>query len=43
MKPFEVIAPDTVEEAVEALGHYGESARVIAGGTALALLMRQGL
>lgn len=43
MKPFEVIAPDTAEEAVEALGHYGESARVIAGGTALALLMRQGL
>ncbi|MDP6619302.1 MAG: FAD binding domain-containing protein [Nitrospinota bacterium] len=43
MKPFGVVAPDTVEEAVEALGRYGESARVIAGGTALALLMRQGL
>ena len=43
MKPFEVVVPKTVEEAVEALSHYGESARVIAGGTALALLMRQGL
>ncbi|MFQ5914987.1 MAG: FAD binding domain-containing protein [Nitrospinota bacterium] len=43
MKPFEVIAPKTVEEAVEALGHYGDSARALGGGTALALLMRQGL
>ncbi len=43
MKPFEVLFPETVEEAVEALGHYGDSARAIAGGTALALLMRQGL
>ena len=43
MKPFEVIAPASVEEAIQALGHYGDSARVIAGGTALALLMRQGI
>ena len=25
MKPFGVVAPDTVEEAVEALGRYGET------------------
>ncbi len=43
MKPFEVVVPKTIDEAVEALSHYGEAARVIAGGTALALLMRQGL
>ncbi len=43
MKPFEVIKPTSIEEAIEALRHYGESARVIAGGTALTLLMRQGL
>jgi carbon-monoxide dehydrogenase medium subunit len=43
VKPFEVIAPASVEEAIQALGHYGDSARVIAGGTALTLLMRQGI
>ena len=35
--------PDTLDEACELLQRYGEDARVLAGGTALVLFMRQGL
>lgn len=35
--------PRTIDEACELLHRYGEDARVLAGGTALVLFMRQGL
>jgi 4-hydroxybenzoyl-CoA reductase subunit beta len=40
---FEVIRPRTVAAALEALGHYGSSAQMIAGGTDLVPSMKQGL
>jgi hypothetical protein len=35
--------PETVKEASDLLGQYGESARVYAGGTELLLAMKEGL
>jgi carbon-monoxide dehydrogenase medium subunit len=40
---FALHAPRSVEEACQALGHYEGEARVIAGGTALVLMIHQGL
>jgi carbon-monoxide dehydrogenase medium subunit len=40
---FEFRRPESLTEALELLGQHGDDARPIAGGTALALLMRQGL
>jgi len=42
LRPFALIQPDSVAEAVAALGRAG-SARVIAGGTALVPMMRLGV
>jgi len=39
----EVVEPTTLDEACAALAEYGDSAKLIAGGTALVLLMRQRL
>lgn len=39
----DVVEPTTLDEACAALAEYGESAKLIAGGTALVLLMRQRL
>ena len=43
MKPFEYRAPDTLDEAIELLGQYGDEAKMLAGGTALVILMKQEL
>jgi carbon-monoxide dehydrogenase medium subunit len=40
---FEYFAPDTLDEVFELLGRYGDEAKLIAGGTALVILMRQNL
>src|SRR5688572_15075002 len=40
---FDYLAPDSLEEACSLLGERGEDARLIAGGTALVLLMKQRL
>jgi|SRR5579871_192891 len=43
MSAFTLFAPHTVEEACELLGRHDGDARLIAGGTALVLMLRQGL
>lgn len=43
MHSFTLHAPTSVAEALEALEQYGEDARLIAGGTALVLFMKQRL
>lgn len=37
--PFEYVAPETLEEAVEALARHGEEAKLLAGGQSLVPLM----
>src|SRR5438477_3416639 len=43
MNSFDYHAPTSLEETYELLGRYGEDAHLMAGGTALVLLLRQGL
>lgn len=43
MRPFDLIEPSTVDEAVALLGRYGDEARLIAGGAMLLILLRQRL
>jgi carbon-monoxide dehydrogenase medium subunit len=43
LRPFELIAPRSVAETVDALGRVGSGARVVSGGTALVPMMRLGL
>lgn len=43
LRPFELIQPESVAEAVDALGRADGEARVIAGGTALVPMIRLGL
>jgi carbon-monoxide dehydrogenase medium subunit len=43
MNPFEYREPDTLEETLALLRERGEDARVIAGGTALVIMMKQRL
>ncbi|GIW08437.1 MAG: carbon monoxide dehydrogenase [Dehalococcoidia bacterium] len=43
MSDFEVLRPRSIEEAVAQLATYGEDGRPLAGGTALALLVKQRL
>lgn len=43
MKPFEILEPTSVVEASRLLREHGEAAKVIAGGTALTLLLKEGL
>jgi carbon-monoxide dehydrogenase medium subunit len=43
MHAFEFLEPETLEQASAMLAEHGDSGRVIAGGTALLLLMRQRL
>lgn len=43
MDTFELRTPATLAEAHEILAEYGEEARIVAGATALVLLMKQGL
>ncbi len=40
---LEIVKPASMSEAIEALERYGGEARPIAGGTALVLMLRQGL
>lgn len=42
LRPFELVEPSSLAEAVEALGR-GDDARVISGGTALVPMLRMGL
>ena len=41
MREFDFLEPSSVQEASQLLAQYGDDARVIAGGTALMLGMRQ--
>jgi carbon-monoxide dehydrogenase medium subunit len=41
--PFEYHAPTSLDEALQLLERHGDDAHVIAGGTSLVLLMKQGL
>src|SRR5947209_8076854 len=43
MNSFDYFAPDTLNEVFDLLGRYGDDAKLIAGGTALVILMRQNL
>lgn len=43
MIPFEYRAPETLDEAFELLEQHGDDARLMAGGTALVILMKQRL
>ena len=43
MIDFALLRPQTIDEAVALLAEYGEDARPLAGGTALALLLKQRL
>jgi carbon-monoxide dehydrogenase medium subunit len=43
MNPFDFRQPDTVEEALTLLRDRGEDARVLAGGTALVIMLKQRL
>jgi carbon-monoxide dehydrogenase medium subunit len=43
LRPFELIQPDTVAEAVDAFGRTDGEAKLIAGGTALVPMIRLGL
>jgi carbon-monoxide dehydrogenase medium subunit len=43
MNPFDFRQPDTLEEALTLLHDLGEDARVIAGGTALVIMLKQRL
>ena len=42
MKPFEYVAPASLQEALEVLARHGEKARPLAGGTDLFLRMERG-
>ena len=43
MKPFEFHAPDSVDEVLSLLAEHGEDAKLIAGGSALLIMMKQDL
>ena len=43
MNAFDYRAPRRLDEALAILREYGDEARVVAGGTALVTMMRQGL
>ena len=43
MNPFDFRQPDTVEEAITLMHDLGEDARVMAGGTALVIMLKQRL
>ena len=43
MRPFDYHQPDTLDEALDLLARHREDVHLIAGGTAMVLLMQQGL
>jgi carbon-monoxide dehydrogenase medium subunit len=43
LRRFRLEEPESVQEAAQLLGRYGESAKVYAGGTELLLVMKEGL
>ncbi len=43
LRRFRLEEPESVQEAAELLGRYGESAKIYAGGTELLLAMKEGL
>ncbi len=38
--PFEYVAPDTIEEAIQALSEGGEDAKILSGGMSVIPLMK---
>ncbi len=42
-REFEYFRPETLEHSISLLGEYGENARVLAGGTDMALKIKQGV
>jgi aerobic carbon-monoxide dehydrogenase medium subunit len=43
VRPFDLLQPTTVEEAVDLLGQHGDDAQLIGGGAMLAILLRERL
>ncbi|HVR89296.1 MAG TPA: xanthine dehydrogenase family protein subunit M [Candidatus Limnocylindria bacterium] len=43
MTPFDYVEPETLDETLALLAEHGDDATIIAGGTALTLLLKQGL
>jgi aerobic carbon-monoxide dehydrogenase medium subunit len=43
MRPFDLLQPETTEEAINLLQQHGDDARIVAGGAMLLILMQQGL
>jgi carbon-monoxide dehydrogenase medium subunit len=43
MNPFSYLAPETLEEVLTLLHEHGENAKILAGGTALIIMMKQRL
>ena len=43
LRRFRLEEPETIAEAAELLGRFGESAKLYAGGTELLLAMKEGL
>src|SRR3990172_8795693 len=43
MRPFEILEPTSIAEASRLLREHGEAAKLIAGGTAVTLLLKEGL
>ena len=41
--PIAFVQPRSIDEAIELLARYGEDARVVAGGTALSIMLRENL
>ena len=41
LRPFELLEPQTIEEAIQLLSSYGDKAKVLAGGVDLVAKMRR--
>lgn len=43
MRPFEILEPTSIAEASQALRRHGDAAKLVAGGTAITVLLKEGL
>ena len=41
MRPFELLEPETIDEAIQILSSYGDTAKILAGGLDLVSKMRR--